>query len=53
MRPCEEHDYGRAKLDPEDLVVDSARPGMDLAVMSVALLDGDVIVAEAEASRAW
>ena len=48
VRACEEHDYGRAELD-EDLVVDWARPGMDLAVMSVALFDDDVMVAEAEA----
>ena len=49
VRACEEHDYGRAELDPEDLVVDWARPGTDLAVMSVAVFDGDAMVAEAEA----
>ncbi|MGZ5344894.1 MAG: GNAT family N-acetyltransferase [Actinomycetota bacterium] len=49
VRGCEEHDYGRPELDPEDLVVDWARPGMDLAVMSVALFDDHVMVAEAEA----
>jgi len=49
VRTCEEHDTGRAELDPEDLVVDWSRPGMDLAVMSVALFDGEMMVAEAEA----
>jgi ribosomal protein S18 acetylase RimI-like enzyme len=49
VRRCEEHDTGRAELDPEDLVVDWSRPGIDLAVMSVAVFDGDVMVAEAEA----
>jgi GNAT superfamily N-acetyltransferase len=49
VRACEEYDYGRAELDPEDLTVDWARPGTDLDVMSVAVFDGDTMVAEAEA----
>jgi mycothiol synthase len=49
VRACEEHDTGRAELDREDLVVDWARPGADLAEMSVAVFDGDAMVAEAEA----
>lgn len=49
VRACEEHDTGRAELDPEDLVVDWSRPGTDLAVMSIAVFDGDQMVAEAEA----
>jgi GNAT superfamily N-acetyltransferase len=49
VRVCEEHDSGRAELDPEDLIVDWSRPGTDLDVMSVAVFDGDRMVAEAEA----
>jgi mycothiol synthase len=49
VRACEEHDTGRAELDPEDLLVDWSRPGTDLSTMSVAILDGDTLVAEAEA----
>lgn len=49
VRACEEHDYGRAELDPEDLAVDWARLGTDLSVMSVAVFEGDAMVAEAEA----
>lgn len=49
VRACEARDTGRAELDREDLVVDWTRPGMELAVMSAAVFDGDVMVAEAEA----
>jgi mycothiol synthase len=49
VRACEEHDTGRAELDPEDLAVDWGRPGADLSAMSAAIFDGDRMVAEAEA----
>jgi mycothiol synthase len=51
VRACEEHDTGRAELDPEDLVADWGRPGMDLATMSVAVFAGDALVAEADTSH--
>jgi GNAT superfamily N-acetyltransferase len=51
VRACEEHDTGRAELDPEDLVVDWGRPGMDLASMSLAVFEAGAMVAEAEAFR--
>ncbi len=49
IRACEEHDHGRAELDPEDLAVDWARPGTDLSMMSMGVFDGEAMVAEAEA----
>ena len=48
VRRCEEHDTGRAELDPEDLVADWRRSGVDLATMSVAVFDRDAMVAQAD-----
>lgn len=51
VRACEAHDAGLAELDREDLVADWARPTMDLATMSMAVFDGEAMVAEAEVAH--
>lgn len=51
VRACEAHDAGAAELDREDLVADWSRPVMDLPTMSLAVFEGDVMVAEAEVVR--
>ena len=48
VRSCEAHDTGSADLDREDLEADWHRPAMDLATMTLAVFEGDVMVAEAE-----
>ena len=45
---CERNATGVADIDPEDIRADWARPGFDLATDSVAICDGDLIVATAE-----
>jgi len=51
IRACEAHDAGMAELDREDLVADWSRPAMDLAAMTLAVFEGDDMVAEAEVLR--
>ena len=51
IRACEAHDAGMAELDREDLVADWSRPAMDLAAMTLAVFEGDNMVAEAEVLR--
>lgn len=48
VRTCEAHDAGAADLDREDLEADWNRPVMDLTTMTLAVFEGDVMVAEAE-----
>ena len=45
---CELHHDGVVEIDREDIEVDWARPGYDLATESVGVFDGDRLVAEAE-----
>lgn len=42
------HDDGTTEIDRDDFVADWARPGFDLATMSIGVFDGDTLVAEAE-----
>lgn len=48
VRACEAHDSGMAELDREDLVADWSLPVMDLPTMTLAVFEGDAMVAEAE-----
>jgi len=45
---CDQHDVGEALLDSDDIVGDWQRPSFDLATESVAVFDGDRLVAYAE-----
>ena len=45
---CELHHDGVIEIDREDIEVDWARPGYDLATESIGVFDGDRLVAEAE-----
>ena len=45
---CEQHDDGRVEIDREDIVVDWARPGFDLATDSIGVFEHDRLVGEAE-----
>lgn len=51
VRTCEAHDAGQAEVDREDLEADWNRPVMNLRTMTIAVFEGDVMVAEAEVVR--
>ncbi len=48
---CERNDLGEAEVVPEDVAAEWRRPGFDLAADSLAVLDGERIVAGAEVWR--
>jgi GNAT superfamily N-acetyltransferase len=52
MAACEQHDVGEALIEEADIVGDWQRPAFDLPTQTVAVLDGERLVAYAEVYQA-